>query len=200
MKKIVLLLMVTISSTIAFSQNLIVNGDFETANSLVANPTGYCHTPGSTNWADTSSAYRWGTWINNPTHNSCMITELVSIKNTCCQLASVGKSGVSGNIMHIISTIGHSGIAQNPLPKNNGVKVGCWVYVVRGAMTLGVINSGNNEYQKIVASTSTCKWEYLSFTYEKPIDNLTIYSKWSNTQPMADGAEFYIDNVVVEKL
>jgi hypothetical protein len=66
-------------------------------------------------------------------------------------------------------------------------------------MTIGVINGANNAFQKTVASTSTCKWEKLSFVYEKPIDNVTIYSKWSSTAG-TDGAEFYIDNVVVEKL
>lgn len=200
MKKVLLFALFSFGCTMVFSQNLIVNGDFETRYNLVANPTGYGHTPGTTNWADSTGAYKWSAWINNPTHNSCMITELVNIKTTCCQLASVGNSGVGGNIMHIVSTIGHSGIAQNPLPANKGVKVSCWVYVVRGAMTIGVINSGNNAYQKTVASTTTCKWEQLSFTYDKPIDNVTIYSKWSSTQPAADGAEFYIDNVVIEKL
>ncbi|MBP6430789.1 MAG: hypothetical protein KA319_03400 [Ferruginibacter sp.] len=200
MKKVTLMLVICLGYNLSFSQNLIVNSGFETRYNLVANPTGYCHKPGTTDWADSTGADRWYSWINNPTHNSCMITELVNIKNTCCQLAATGKSGVGGNIMHITSTIGHSGIAQNPLPANKGVKVSCWVYVVRGGMTIGVINSGDNAYQKSVASTTTCKWEQLSFTYEKPIDNLTIYSKWSNTQPMADGAEFYIDNVVVEKL
>lgn len=186
-------------STNIQAQNLITNGDFEKRNILVSNPTGYCHKPGTTDWADSTGAENWNAWINNPTHNSCMLTELVNIKNSCCQLASVGKSGIGGNIMHITSTIGHSGIAQNPLPKNNGVKVSCWVYVVRGGMTLGVINSKDNSLQKTIASSSTCKWEFLSFAYDKPIDNLTIYSKWSNT-PNADGAEFYLDNVVVERL
>jgi hypothetical protein len=90
--------------------------------------------------------------------------------------------------------------AQNPLPVNKAVKVSCWVYVVCGAITIGVINSGNNAYQKVVASATTCKWEQLSFTYDKPIDNVTIYSKWPATQPAADGAEFCIDNAGIEKL
>jgi len=199
MKKIALLFTICFASCISFSQNLIVNGGFETRYSLVANPTGYCHTPASGTYADSTGAERWSTWINNPTHNSCMITELVNIKTSCCLLTSIGKSGVGGNVMHIVSTIGHSGIAQNPLPANKGVKVSCWVYVVRGAITIGVINSGNNALQKYVTSTSTCTWEQLSFTYEKSVDNLTVYSKWSGVAG-TDGAEFYIDNVAVEKL
>jgi hypothetical protein len=199
MKKITLLLIICFASCISIAQNLITNADFETRDAAVANPTGYCHLPGTTDWADSTAAVKWYAWINNPTHNSCMITELVNMKTSCCLLASVGNSGVTGNVMHIVSTIGHSGIAQNPLAANKGVKVSCWVYVVRGGITIGVINSGNNAYQKSIPSTTTCKWEKLSFTYDKPIDNLTIYSKWSGIAG-ADGAEFYIDNVVVEKL
>jgi hypothetical protein len=201
MKKIFLVIGIIFVTTVTFAQNLIVNGDFEIRETAISNPSGYCHMPGTTDWADTSVAVKWGTWINNPTYNSCMITELVNIKSSCCLLQTVGKSGVSGNVMHITSTIGHSGIAQNPLPENKGVKVSCWVYVVRGAMSLGVIQVGNtpNSNQKTVTSTTTCKWEQLSFTYDKPINNLTIYSKWSTTAG-TDGAEFYIDNVVVEKL
>ncbi len=200
MKKIFFVLVNVFCCNLLFAQNLIVNGTFDKLATNVGNPKGYCHKPSTTDWADASPAERWPTWINNPTNNSCMITEVVNIKNTCCLIASVGKSGVEGNVMHIVSTIGHSGIAQNPLPANNGVKVSCWVYVVRGGMTIGVINSAKGEYQKTVASTTTCKWEQLSFTYDKPIDNVTIYSKWSSTQPAADGAEFYIDNVIIEKL
>ncbi|MBL0147046.1 MAG: hypothetical protein IPP48_16365 [Chitinophagaceae bacterium] len=198
-KNLTTLLLITTIQFALKAQNLIVNSGFETRYTLVANPTGYCHTPGTTNWADSTGADKWYAWINNPTHNSCMITELVNIKNTCCQLASVANSGVQGNIMHITSTIGHSGIAQNPLPLNKGVKVSCWVYVVRGGMTIGVLQNGAIGIEKSVASTTTCKWEQLSFTYDKPVNNLTIYSKWSATAG-TDGAEFYIDNVIVEKL
>ena len=199
MKKIILLPCLCFFYSISFAQNLIVNGSFDKKAPAVGNPKGYCHKPGTTDWADATPAQNWSGWINNPTLNSCMITEVVNIKSTCCLLQTVGKSGVEGNVMHVVSTIGHSGFAQNPLPANKGVKVSCWVYVVRGGMTIGVINSGNNTYQKNVASTTTCKWEQLSFTYDKPIDNVTIYSKWSGIEG-ADGAEFYIDNVVVEKL
>jgi hypothetical protein len=199
MKKIFLITLLAWSGT-PFAQNLVVNGNFDKLAKDVGNPKGYCHKPGTTDWADVTPADRWSGWINNPTQNSCMITEVVNIKNTCGFTATIDKSGVEGNVMHIISTIGHSGIAQNPLPANKGVRVSCWVYVVRGGMTIGVINSANNNYQKTAASTTTCKWERLSFTYENPIDNVTIYSKWSSTQPAADGAEFYIDNIVIEKL
>ncbi len=200
MKKIITLSLLSLFYNFCTAQNLIENGTFDTPAKNVGNPKGYCHKTGTSDWADVTPAQKWAAWINNATDNSCMITEIVNVKNNCWLMPTIGKSGVEGNVMHIISTIGHSGIAQNPLPKNNGVKVSCWVYVVRGAMTLGVINSGDNTLQKLVASTTTCKWEYLSFTYDKPIDNLTIYSKWSSTQPAADGAEFYIDNVKVEKL
>lgn len=200
MKTFVALLFFACLSQQLAAQNLIVNGTFNELASGVGNPKGYCHKPGTSDWGDASPALRWSTWINNPSANSCMITEVVNIKNTCCLKPIITKNGPAGNLMHVISTIGHSGIAQNPLPANKGVKVSCWVYVIRGGMTIGVINSSNNAYQKNVASTSTCKWEYLSFTYDMPIDNVTIYSKWSSTQPAADGAEFYIDNIVVEKL
>lgn len=200
MKKTICVLLISCCTNLLTAQNLVLNGTFDKLATGIGNPKGYCHKPGTTDWADATPAEKWSGWINNPTINSCMITEVVNIKSTCCLMATIGKSGVEGNVMHIVSTIGHSGIAQNPLPANKGVKVSCWVYVVRGGMTIGVINAANNAYQKAVASTTTCKWEQLSFTYDKPIDNVTIYSKWSATQPAADGAEFYIDNIVVEKL
>jgi hypothetical protein len=199
MKKIFFVHVSLFCCNFLFAQNLIVNGNFDKLATEVGNPKGDCHKPGTSDWADATPALKWSAWINNPTNNSCMITEVVNSKNTCCLISSVGKSGVEGNVMHIVSTIGHSGIAQNPLPENKGVKVSCWVYVVRGAMTIGVLQNGAVGIEKSVASTTTCRWEQLSFTYDKPVNNLTIYSRWSTTAG-TDGAEFYIDNVVVEKL
>jgi hypothetical protein len=200
MKKVTIFVLSAFVSSYTFSQNIIINAGFETISKSIPNPKGYCHKPSTNDWAAGTPADNWSAWINNPTENSCMITEVANFKTTNCLPLPPKGSNVGGSVMHIVSTIGHSGVAQNPLPKNNGVKVSCWVYVIRGGMTIGIINSANNEYQKSVASTTICKWEKLTFIYEKPIDNITIYSKWASTQPMADGAEFYIDDVVVERL
>ena len=186
-------------SAVIFGQNVIINSGFDDLSKTVPNPKGYCHTPGSNHWSDATPAKNWSAWINNPTENSCMVMEVVNLKTVCNVPQPPKNSLVSGNLMHIISTIGHSGFAQNPLPKNKGVKASCWVYVIRGNVNFGVINGADNSLQNVVTSQTTCKWEYLSFEYKNPIDNLTIYSKWANN-PMNDGAEFYIDNIIIENL
>jgi hypothetical protein len=200
MKKTILLASIIFFCSNAFSQNILKNPGFENVSITVPNPKAYCRTLTTSPYAEYTPALEWGTWVNNESQNSCLFTEVVSYKTVACLPAAPKNSNVGGNVMHLISTIGHAGIAQNPLQKNNGVKVSCWVYVLRGNMTIGVINTGNNDYQKSVVSTSTCKWEKLSFEYAKPIDNVTIYSKWASTQPMTDGADFYIDDIVIEKL
>ncbi len=200
MKKTILVAAITIFYSVAFSQNIIINGGFESLSTTIPNPKAYCRTETTSAYAVITPALEWGTWVNNESQNSCLLTEVVNYKTVPCLPYPPKNSQVGGNLMHLISTIGHAGIAQNPLPKNNGVRVSCWVYVLRGNMTIGVINSGNNDYQKAVISTSICKWEKLSFEYAKPIDNVTIYSRWSSTQPMRDGADFYIDDIVIEKL
>ena len=200
MKKILSLALICVFYNTLFSQNLVVNGGFETIYTGVPNPKGYSRPTATSPYAAFSPATNWSSWINNESDNSCMIMEVVNLKTSCAVPYPPDYSQAGGNAMHIISTIGHSGIAQNPLPKNNGVRVTCWVYVVRGAMTIGVINSGNDKFQATIASQTTCKWEKLTVICKDPIDNVTIYSKWSNNQAVTDGAEFYIDNVMVEKL
>lgn len=199
MKKLLPSFVIAFLSFASHSQNIIINSNFDDLSKIVPNPKGYCHTPKSDHWSDVTPANNWSAWINNPTENSCMIMEVVNLNNKCNVLKPPLKSGVSGNAMHITSTIGHSGFAQNPLPKNKGVKASCWVYVIRGNVNFGVINSGDNTLQNVVTSQTTCKWEYLSFEYKNPIDNVTIYSKWAN-DATKDGAEFYIDNIIIEKL
>lgn len=184
------------STTIFPPVNLVVNGTFENPNAGTPNPKGYCHTPGSDSWGGQSPAANWVTWINNPTENSCMITELVSAKS--CKLPPAPpSSGVDGNLMHVVSTIGHAGIAQNPLPERKKVLVTCWVYVVRGKVGIGAGNGGNTSTTSI--SQSICKWEKLTTTNSvSPANNVCIYAQYAT--PDADGAEFYVDNVVVEEL
>jgi hypothetical protein len=201
MKKLFsLMALAIVFSNNLFSQNILKNPGFENVSTTVPNPKAYCRTLATSPYAEFTPAQEWGTWVNNESQNSCLFSELVSYKNVSCLPAPPKNSQVGGNVMHLISTIGHAGIAQNPLPKNNGVRLTCWVYVLRGNMTIGVINTGNSDYQKSAISTTTCKWEKLSFEYAKPIDNVTIYSRWASTQPMIDGAEFYIDDIVIEKL
>lgn len=199
MKHFKTLLVPILFSFAVHSQNIIVNAGFDDVSKTVPNPKGYCHTVANNQYADATPANNWSAWINNPTDNSCMIMEVVNLKSTCNIPQPPKNSMVGGNMMHIVSTIGHSGFAQNPLPKNNGVKASCWVYVIRGNVNFGVINSGNAAYQNVVTSQTNCKWEYLSFEYKNPIDNVTIYSKWASIATK-DGAEFYIDNIVIEKL
>ncbi len=200
MKNSILILKISIFLSVsAHSQNMIINSNFDDLNKKVPNPKGYCHTAANNQYSDVTPANNWTAWVNNPTENSCMIMEVSNLKTTCNLPQPPKNSLVGGNMMHIVSTIGHSGFAQNPLPKNNGVKASCWVYVIRGNVNFGVINSGNNAFQNVVTSQSICKWEYLSFEYKNPIDNVTIYSKWANNA-MNDGAEFYIDNIIIENL
>ena len=106
-------------------------------------------------------------------------------------------SGVEGNVMHVVSTIGHAGIAQNPLPERKKVLVTCWVYVVRGKVGIGAGNAGNTSTTSI--SQSICKWEKLSgINSVSPANNVCIYAQYALAE--ADGAEFYVDNVMVEEM
>ena len=50
MKKLNVIIVITLVSFTSYGQNLIINSSFDDLNKTVPNPKGYCHTPESNHW------------------------------------------------------------------------------------------------------------------------------------------------------
>lgn len=200
-KIFVLLLPLLMSGSLLFSQNLVPNPQFEISRPTSAsysfnNPQMECYRKGCTEMENLfrySQAQNWTLWLGTTRNNACVMTDLVKTASNCIPAGPKGL--LSGNMMHVKTTFGGSGIVNSDIPAGKAkVKISCWVYVVKGKVYMGYGPTGSS----IVTTTSksTCRWEKLEITKMGPeaCNQLLLYSDNS-----AD-AEFYVDAVSVEKI
>ncbi|MBK8517602.1 MAG: hypothetical protein IPL55_15325 [Saprospiraceae bacterium] len=138
-----------------------------------------------------SPAQQWTLWLGSLLKNSCVLAELVRAGSNCIPM---WPNYVMGNMMHVKTTVSGSGIVNSDIPAGNtSVKVSCWVYVIKGKVSLGYGPTGNPIVT--VVSKSNCKWERLEVTKSgtETCNQIVIYA----TNQL--DAEFYVDAVSVNK-
>jgi hypothetical protein len=99
-----------------------------------------------------------------------------------------------GNMMHVKTTLGGSGIVNSDIPAGTAkVKITCWVYVIKGKVDFAYGPTGSGVVRTY--STTRCKWEKLEMikSGSEACNQVTIYSKDAD-------AEFYVDAVSVVKI
>ncbi|MGP3927238.1 LamG domain-containing protein [Streptomyces sp. 8N616] len=128
-----------------------------------------------------AAAEEWFVW-NNP--DATTMTEL---------LPTTRPDG-RGHMLHVVTTGGLCGLVQTWTAAGAGPAVAeAWVYVVAGAVGLGCGNGGGTSIDAV--STVTGRWEHLvAEAGSTPVDELIPYFG------PADGADFYVDFVVVRPL
>ena len=178
------------------SQNLVPNPQFElttptTAEYAYYNPRMECYTePCNTNLFRLSPAKNWTIWLGTTQPYACVLTELVKAGSNCVPL---WPNYVMGNMMHVKTTVGGSGIVNSDIPAGkNRVRVTSWVYVVKGAVVMSYGPTGIGLVS--ARSLSLCKWEKLEVVYDGskgPANQVTLYADNKGD------AEFYSDAVSV---
>ncbi len=197
---LLVLLLLLMSSSFLFAQNLVPNPQFEASRPASAswsfnNPQMECYRKGCAemeNLARFSQAQNWTIWLGTTRNNACVMTELVKTAGNCIP---PGPKGLSGNMMHVKTTYGGMGIVNSDIPAGNAkVRISCWVYVVKGKVYMGYGPTGAS----VVTTTSkgACRWERLEIIKTGPeaCNQIVIYSENSTD------AEFYVDAVSVEKI
>lgn len=184
MKKSIIILCFSIFQSTLFAQNLVKNPGFEELNTNEPNPKVHCNFKNT--WGGSTPALGWYCWVNSPSPNGCMFTEVVKHGSQCVPMLNKEQ----GNMLHVITVNSNSSSIQfNPIqPEYQQVKISCWVYVLKGKIGIGAGNGGNTSVS--AWSSTTCKWEFLETTNSvSPANNLIIGGH--------DATEFYIDNVSV---
>ena len=178
------------------AQNLVPNPQFElttpsTADFAFRNPQMECYQDKcNPNLFRFSPAANWTMWLGSTANYACVMAELVKAGSNC---VPPWPNYVMGNMMHVKTTVGGSGIVNSDIPADKKrVRVTSWVYVVKGTV---VMSYGPTGVGLVTArSVSRCKWEKLEVVYDGlkgPANQITLYA-----DNKAD-AEFYTDAVSV---
>jgi hypothetical protein len=133
----------------------------------------------------------WTMWLGGLTSQAGVMTETVKAASNC---VPPWPNYVMGNMMHVKTTLGGSGIVNSDIPAGTDkVKITCWVYVIKGKVDFAFGPTGVGVVRAY--STTRCKWEKLEMikTSAEACNQVTIYSKDND-------AEFYVDAVSVVKL
>jgi hypothetical protein len=136
-------------------------------------------------------AQNWTMWLGGTTNQAGVMTELVKAGSNC---VPPWPSYVMGNMMHVKTTLGGSGIVNSDIPSGTAkVKISCWVYVIKGKVDFAYGPTGSGVVRTY--STTRCKWEKLEMikSGSEACNQVTIYSKDAD-------AEFYVDAVSVVKM
>lgn len=199
-KVVASLLSLLLAGSALFSQNLVPNPRFETLKSNSAdyvyrNPQMECYNKGCPDMAYLnrySQAENWTLWLGSLLHGACVMTELVKPGANC--VPADARAALSGNLMHVKTTHGGSGIVNGQIPAGNArVKISAWVYAVKGKVYMGYGPTGAS----VVSTTSklSCRWEKLEIVKSGSefCSQIIFYSE------NGGDAEFYVGNVSIEK-
>lgn len=138
-----------------------------------------------------SPAQNWTIWLGSVDCRNGVMTELVSASSNC---VPPWPNFVMKNMMHVKTTGGGQGIVNSDIPAGTaGVRITCWVYVVKGKVDFAYGPTGTGIVR--ANSFTNCKWERLEMIKKgtEACNQITVYSKDAD-------AEFYIDAVSVIKL
>jgi hypothetical protein len=133
----------------------------------------------------------WTMWLGSTTNVAGVMTETVKATSNC---VSPWPNFVMGNMMHVKTTLGASGIVNSDIPAGTAkVKISCWVYVIKGKVDFAYGPTGTGLVR--ATSSTRCKWEKLEMikSGSEACNQVTIYSKDAD-------AEFYVDAVSVVKM
>mgnify|MGYP001600693280 CR=1 FL=1 len=133
----------------------------------------------------------WTIWLGGITNAAGVMTETVKAASNC---VPPWPNYVMGNMMHVKTTLGGSGIVNSDIPAGTAkVKVTCWVYVIKGKVDFAYGPTGSGVVRTY--STTKCKWEKLEMVKSgsEACNQVTLYSKDAD-------AEFYVDAVSVVKM
>ncbi|MFY7841041.1 MAG: hypothetical protein ACOVP7_12240 [Lacibacter sp.] len=197
--KYILLITILLLGLIATGQNLVPNPQFETPTPSTKeysyyNPSMQCYTaPCNENLFRLSPAQHWTMWLGTYQNYACVMAETVKAASNC---VPAWPNYVMGNMMHVKTTVGGSGIVNSNVPAGKSkVKVSCWVYVLKGTVYLGYGPTGSPLVSKL--STATCKWEYIEVVYDGTKGTANQVILYASNK---GDAEFYVDAVSVIKL
>lgn len=197
MKKYGLILLLIVAAAYSKAQNLVPNPGFETFRPSSAeyefqNPQMDKSAPACKGFANPlfrySPAANWTIWLGSADCRSGVMTELIKAGSNCLP---PWPNYVMGNVMHVKTTLGGSGIVNSDIPAGTAkVKISCWVYVVKGAVEMGYGPTGSPLLSSV--STTSCKWQKLEITKsdDKAANQVILYSKNID-------AEFYVDAMSV---
>lgn len=138
-----------------------------------------------------TQAQNWTMWLGSTTNEAGVMTELVKASSNC---VPPWPNYVMGNMMHVKTTVGASGIVNSDIPAGTAkVRISCWVYVIKGRVDFAYGPTGSGIVRAL--STTRCKWEKLEMVKSgsEACNQITIYSKDAD-------AEFYVDAVSMVKL
>lgn len=178
------------------AQNLVPNPQFElttpsTADFSFRNPQMECYKSGcNTNLFRYSPAAIWTMWLGSTADYACVMAELVKAGSNC---VPAWPNYVMGNMMHVKTTVGGSGIVNSDIPADKKrVRVTSWVYVIKGTVVMSYGPTGSGLVS--ARSVGKCKWERLEVVYDGlkgPANQITLYADNKSD------AEFYTDAVSV---
>jgi hypothetical protein len=198
MKKLSFVLITTFFGYYAFAQtNLVPNPQFEinrpsSAGYTYQNPQMEKYQTGCLeNLFRYTQCQNWTMWLGGTVNTAGLMTETVKAASNC---VLPWPNYVMGNMMHVKTTLGGSGIVNSDIPAGTEkVKITCWVYVIRGKVDFAYGPTGTGIVRSY--STTKCKWEKLEMIKKgtEACNQITIYSKDAD-------AEFYVDAVSVIKL
>lgn len=179
------------------AQNIVLNPQFEIARPSSAeysyqNPQMEKYQKGCLeNLFRYTQCQNWTIWLGGITNAAGVMTETVKAGSNC---VPPWPNYVMGNMMHVKTTLGGSGIVNSDIPAGTAkVKVTCWVYVIKGKVDFAFGPTGSGVVRTY--STTKCKWEKLEMVKSgsEACNQVTLYSKDAD-------AEFYVDAVSVVKM
>lgn len=196
MKKSFLTFLLLTGTVILYAQNLVPNPQFETLTPSTKEYTNYnprmeCYTnPCSTNLFRYTPAQNWTMWLGTYQNYACVMAELVKAGSNC---VPPWPNYVMGNMMHVKTTVGGSGIVNSDIPAGKSrVVISCWVYVIKGIVNMGYGPTGSALVSAL--SSGACKWQKLEIKYDGSkgeANQITLYATNNGD------AEFYADAVSV---
>ena len=182
----------------AFTQsNLVPNPQFElvrpsSADYVYQNPQMEKYQKGCLeNLFRYTQCQNWTMWLGSTTNEAGVMTETVKAGSNC---VPPWPNFVMGNMMHVKTTLGGSGIVNSDIPAGKEkVRISCWVYVIKGKVDFAFGPTGTGVVR--ATSTTRCKWEKLEMVKSgsEACNQVIIYSKDAD-------AEFYVDAVSVVKM
>ncbi len=181
----------------ATAQNLVLNPQFELSRAtspdyVYQNPQMEKYQKGCLeNLFRYTQCQNWTMWLGSLTNEAGVMTETVKAASNC---VPPWPNYVMGNMMHVKTTLGGSGIVNSDIPAGTDkVKISCWVYVIKGKVDFAFGPTGSGVVRTY--STTKCKWEKLEMVKSgsEACNQVTLYSKEAD-------AEFYVDAVSVVKM
>lgn len=196
-KKLSVFLCLLFAAISLAAQNLVPNPQFELARPSSAeyvyqNPQMEKYQKGCLeNLFRYTQCQNWTMWLGGLTNIAGVMTETVKAASNC---VPPWPNYVMGNMMHVKTTLGGSGIVNSDIPAGTDkVKITCWVYVIKGKVDFAFGPTGSGVVRAY--STTRCKWEKLEMlkSGSEACNQITIYSKDAD-------AEFYVDAVSVVRM